>query len=111
MENVPRGMETDSTTRCGCGLSYQDLAKQGRLGCETCYTTFGDRVNPLLRRIHGSTSHIGKVPSRASGRIRLKRDLDDLRQALRKRITEEKYEEAAEIRDRIKSLEQRINGE
>ena len=31
------------------------------LGCPACYTEFHKELTPLLRRIHGSTAHVGKT--------------------------------------------------
>jgi len=36
-----------------CGMSYEEFKKVGKLGCSNCYKTYGDRLVPLLRRLHG----------------------------------------------------------
>ena len=47
---------------CGfCGLELPDFKETGRFGCPHCYTSFEKGVRGLLRRIHGSTQHVGKV--------------------------------------------------
>jgi len=88
-----------------CGMSYQDFRRTGRLGCAACYDTFSHELKPLLRRIHGSTQHTGRVPSthaeNAAARNELKRLRADLAQAVRR----EEYERAAEIRDAIRVKE------
>src|SRR5262245_22553926 len=45
-----------------CGCTYDDFRKSGRLGCGACYDTFRRYLTPLLRRVHGSSSHVGKKP-------------------------------------------------
>lgn len=94
-----------------CGMSYRDFARAGRLGCSRCYRTFEDRLSPLLRRIHGSDRHVGKAPSRAGGVAKARRELEQLKKELSLAVSQEAYERAAELRDRIKELERQIRGE
>ncbi|MGB9809926.1 MAG: UvrB/UvrC motif-containing protein, partial [Caldanaerobacter sp.] len=95
--------------RCDrCGMTYEDFKKIGRLGCSHCYTAFAEELNPLMRRIHGSTEHRGKIPKKAGGKMRVRRKIEELRQQLEKAIKEEAYEKAAEIRDKIKELEKEL---
>lgn len=91
----------------GCGLDYEVFKKTGRFGCSQCYVSFGDRLEPLFKRIHGNSQHTGKVPRRTGGIIRIKRDIDKLKYELKRAIENEEYEKAAELRDKIKTLEQK----
>jgi protein arginine kinase activator len=91
-----------------CGLTYAQFSKSGRFGCSDCYTFLGDRLDPLFRRIHGNTQHIGKVPERTGGQLKRRKELEQLKQALQRHIASEEFEIAAEIRDRIKALEQKL---
>lgn len=88
-----------------CGLDYNDFKKTGRFGCSECYRVFGEKLEPMFKRIHGNTQHTGKVPKRTGGIIRVKRDIEKLKYELRKSIETENYEKAAELRDKIKQLE------
>ncbi|CAJ1004526.1 MULTISPECIES: UvrB/UvrC motif-containing protein [Bacillales] len=91
-----------------CGLTYAQFSKSGRFGCSDCYTFLGDRLDPLFRRIHGNTQHIGKVPERTGGQLKLRKELEQLKSTLQHYIASEEFEKAAEIRDRIRALEQKI---
>ncbi|GAA4723408.1 UvrB/UvrC motif-containing protein [Brevibacillus fulvus] len=91
-----------------CGLTYAQFSKSGKFGCSDCYKFLGDRLDPLLRRIHGNIQHLGKVPERTGGQLKIRKELDQLKEALRKYVVSEEFEKAAEIRDRIRALEQRI---
>lgn len=91
-----------------CGQSYAHFAQSGKFGCDRCYETFGENLEPLLRRLHGSRAHRGKVPARTGGSIRLKKELQDLKYKLHELIKAEKFEEAAKIRDKIRELEREI---
>ena len=93
--------------KCGrCGLTLQTFSKTGRFGCSQCYSTFKNQMNPMLRRIHGKTFHVGKVPKRSGGQIRIKQEIDRLKRELQEAVNAEEYERAAVIRDKIKELEQ-----
>ncbi len=94
-----------------CGLSYRDFARAGRLGCSRCYKTFEEKLDPLLRRIHGSDRHVGKAPARAGGAALIKRELEGLKRQLQSAVAKEAYEKAAQLRDRIKSLEAKMRGD
>ena len=93
-----------------CGMTYTQFSKVGRFGCSHCYKHFSERLDPLLKRVHGSTVHIGKVPKRAGGRLKTKREIDQLKKEMQGRIEREDFESAAELRDRIKELEKDITG-
>ncbi len=103
--------ETISTAKlqCSCcALTFAQFRQIGRLGCSECFSVFGDKLQPLLRRIHGSSSHNGKVPARAGGSVKFKRELDNLKALLQQEIRRENFEEAAQLRDRIRKLEQEL---
>lgn len=91
-----------------CGMTYSDFNRIGKFGCPDCYTAFYDEVVPLLRRIHGNAQHEGKVPTRGNGVFRTKHQIKRLRQQLANLVNEEKYEDAAKIRDEIHALEKYI---
>jgi protein arginine kinase activator len=89
-----------------CGLSGVDFREVGRLGCPHCYTTFERYVKGLLRKIHGSTNHVGKVylPPDPTTTEREKR-MEGLRRKLQHAIDAEDFERAAELRDEIRAAE------
>ncbi len=89
-----------------CGLSFEQITQTGRLGCNECYSEFADKLEPLLRRIHGGGQHVGKVPLRRGGSIRQRKEIEQLRARMQQLITREEFEQAAQIRDQIRSLEQ-----
>lgn len=91
-----------------CGFEYSEFKKAGRLGCAECYNAFEARLIPLLRQLHGSTQHNGKRPSKIGPKAILRKELMDLQEDLTRAIRDERYEDAAAIRDRIKKLEERV---
>jgi protein arginine kinase activator len=99
-----------SGTACpGCGMTYSDFSRQGKIGCGECFATYGDRLEPLLRRIHGTSCHTGKVPKRSGGKLVLKQRLIQLRQTLDVHVGREEYEQAAKVRDEIRCLEKELD--
>lgn len=106
----PHLEKEDTTLKCPkCALTYADFKKVGRLGCAECYTAFKKYLGPLLKKIHGSSIHFGKSPVKVASRpaARKKVDVHDLRLRLQKAIEMEAFEEAAGLRDQIKSLEKK----
>ena len=89
-------------------MSYRDFQQTGKIGCSVCYETFRGQLEPLLRRIHGSSTHSGKIPHRTGGTLELKHEIELLRARQQEAVAKEAYEEAAECRDRIRSLEQQL---
>ena len=99
--------KAESTTRCSlCGKSFEEIQKDGRLGCATCYTEFKDKLDPIIERIYGSARHKGRCPSNMPDEYKKTREIDELKIRLVRAIESEEYEKAAEIRDSIKTLEQ-----
>lgn len=92
-----------------CGMSYQDFQQTGKIGCSVCYDTFRHQLEPLLRRVHGSSVHSGKIPHRSGGALELKHEIEILRRKLQEAVRQEEYEKAAEYRDRIRTLEKELD--
>ncbi len=93
-----------------CGFSQADFKKSGRLGCPECYKTFAEGLEGLLKTMHKGTRHEGKVPAA----LRTSREQSDrlklLQKKLAKAIEQEKFEEAAQLRDEIKQITPRGTG-
>lgn len=96
---------TENPTCPNCGMRINQLSQQGRLGCSECYNAFEQQLEPALRRIHGHTRHVGRVPSRQGGTIMVKKQIDTMKSQLKEAVQQENFELAAELRDQIKNLE------
>ncbi len=103
-EKAPSGGEAG---RCGfCEGTLDDFRESGRLGCPRCYDPFEEYLRDLLRRLHGSSRHVGEIyvpPGREVDANEGK--LSELRDQLRKAVVAENFELAAELRDQIRVLE------
>ena len=107
---IPEGEESkESGMQCSyCGVTYRDFQKTGRLGCGECYRTFAKSLNELLRKIHGSNRHVGKMPYQGEGLIEDHKDFRRLKEELEDLILSEEFEKAALLRDRIKDLKEKL---
>jgi protein arginine kinase activator len=89
-----------------CGTAVSDFRETGRVGCAQCYVHFERQLRGLLRRIHGSAQHAGKLyisdPSDLSDR---QGRISSMRRQLQRAVETEDFETAAELRDRIHELE------
>ncbi|KMT22435.1 UvrB/UvrC motif-containing protein [Clostridium cylindrosporum] len=83
-----------------CNMDIETYKRTGRLGCSKCYEIFNEDLNPIIKRIHGKTEHIGKTPSKVD--IKLNNELDKLKKELNLAVEREDYIEAARLRDLIK---------
>jgi protein arginine kinase activator len=93
----------NSLTCPHCGMKYAQFRAQGRLGCPQDYDVFREALEPLLERIHRHTRHPGKIPGcHRSRRQDAAKQL--LIEELRGAVLEERYEEAARLRDQIRSM-------
>ena len=93
-----------------CNITFLEFRNSGRLGCPYDYEVFRDELMPLLENIHDETRHSGKVPRRAPRNSQQQTTLIQLRNEQKRMIAEEKYEEAARIRDKIRSIEHEQQG-
>ncbi|MEH7108937.1 UvrB/UvrC motif-containing protein [Bacillus sp. JJ1764] len=93
-----------------CSMTFQQFLKVGRFGCAHCYETFQEQLKPVLRRLHGGNwSHSGKIPKRIGGGLHIRKQIEELKIQLRDAIAQEEFENAANIRDEIRSLEKKIS--
>lgn len=96
-----------------CGFTFDDFVENGKFGCDHCYSVFEEKIDPILKRLHGSNRYVGKRGTKAKteNAIEIKEEkkeenkINELKAQLKQKIKEEKYEEAAKLRDEIKKLE------
>lgn len=89
-----------------CELTFVEFRNCGLLGCPADYDAFEKALVPLIERAHqGASHHIGKVPRRLGVPRPAESELIQLRRALSRAVNEEHYEQAARLRDHIRSLE------
>ncbi len=106
MPSIP----ASSAPRCpGCGASFSDIAKEGKVGCAECYRTFYDKLLPSIQRIHGKIKHSGKVSQSAPAEVKVETKeerIAKLRTQMNDAVAKQEFELAAKIRDEIKAIEE-----
>ena len=99
-----------------CGETYGEFLETGKLGCDECYKAFGSMLLNSVRRIQGSVTHTGKIPSYLKEEMKKEdaevekimhlSETEQLEIMLKKALAEENYEECARLRDEIRKLKE-----
>ena len=79
----------------GCGQTKREFEESGLMNCSDCYSFF-----------RSEKFHAGKVPGANREELILINLIKEKEQQLKKLVTEEKYEEAAVLRDEIRGLKE-----
>ena len=123
-------LNTLKQNKCNnCGSTFDDIMNTGMLGCQDCYNTFDDELDSIIKKLQGSNRHVGRIgkiidkkidekEGKESKKTDLKNETNNktkedkkilLKRDLEQAIKEERYEDAAKIRDEIKALEKTDN--
>lgn len=93
-----------------CKTTYDEFKKTGFLGCDKCFDEFSEIIEATLAQIQPSTTHKGRLCGEAGEKIQKSNELSDLKEQLKRAVIDEKYEDAAILRDKIKKLEDEEGG-
>ena len=130
-EILPSFMKQEKMVCNKCGMTYEDFINSGKFGCENCYEIFSNKIDPILKNIHGGNRHIGRGKVAINNNVGVDNkdttkninidkhiekknntvayakdnELEKLKKDLKQAIQEERYEDAAKLRDEIKKLE------
>lgn len=89
-----------------CGYTLSKYKSTGLFGCDNCYNTFKNEIDNILLKIQGKNRHVGNLnKAKSNTSSKEKNEVQELKEKLQQLIKEEKFEEAAVIRDEIKKLE------
>jgi len=89
-----------------CGATARDFRATGRLGCAHCYDAMETSLRELLRRLHGSSKHVGHRYDAPRPESLAEVDArTELRDKLQRAVDAEKFELAAELRDKLRVME------
>ena len=109
LQSVHQAMQATQgdAARCAfCSSTFRDFRSTGRLGCAHCYDAFEKSMRDLLRRVHGSSQHVGRRYEPHTGEEQADGGtLNELRDRLKRAIDAEQFELAADIRDRLRGME------
>ncbi len=114
-----------------CGTTYENFVETSRFGCADCYSVFGPLLGENIRHLQGSERHVGKRPDyvlREEAEKAQARALESMNKTgeedgelpkltgeervrllqarIKDAVRREDYEEAAALRDEIRSLKE-----
>ncbi|RKX23874.1 MAG: hypothetical protein DRP45_09465 [Candidatus Zixiibacteriota bacterium] len=109
VKNSPPGEEMVCK---GCGLTFEQFTRQGRFGCGDCYSAFRSRLESIMRKIHGSSLHRGRIPEfskfEKSEQALPIQEEERLQSELATAIKTEDFEKAVELRDKLKAVREKL---
>ena len=114
-EPMVKPVELSDELKCdACGMRYDDFAHNGMMGCPNCYRVFSKRLDTVIKKLHGSNRHVENTHTPAPKVVRkkesnVKEQIEELKQKIEQCIKTEDYEQAAILRDKIKSLEKKLD--
>jgi protein arginine kinase activator len=86
-----------------CGATPRDFRASGRLGCAHCYEAMEGSLRELLRRLHGSSRHVGRRYDAPRPESVVQADARAvLADRLQRAIEAEQFELAAQLRDQLR---------
>ncbi len=110
----PSIMGTQTLQCKTCGTTFDDFINSGEFGCSSCYELFEDRIEPILKNLQGANRHVGRgyreITSKSGNKAKKaapkkeESKQEKLQKDLQKAIKDERYEDAAKIRDELKKL-------
>ncbi|MFF5996351.1 UvrB/UvrC motif-containing protein [Lysinibacillus sp. KU-BSD001] len=92
-----------------CGFTYRQFLKVGKFGCAQCYHTFRDQLPQVLKRLQADVKHIGKKQTEEYQFINYQKQIELIRQQMQQAIAEERFEDAARLRDEVRAIEQKLH--
>lgn len=105
LKNDLSGTTAAGAIRCTrCGISFEEIAHSGKVGCADCYRQFREKLTPTVERLHGKADHLGKIPNQKPDEPQ-KSKLEELKEQLAKAIETQEFELAAQLRDQIREME------
>ena len=87
-----------------CGMDMDSFRSKGALGCCHDYDLFAEDIAELLLSLHGAREHRGKLPRDFQNQRARLHQANQLESELTRAVDDERYEDAARLRDRIRAL-------
>jgi protein arginine kinase activator len=98
--------DSKETISCAdCGMTIAQYKKTSLLGCPICYETFAEQLKHIIANVQDNhTQHVGRAPSTANADVSRHLTVRRLLKQLDQAVTQEQYEEAAVLRDKLRKL-------
>ena len=92
-----------------CGFTYRQFLKVGKFGCANCYDTFRNQLPSVLKRLQADVKHVGKTQTEEKQTLNYQKQIESIRQQMQQAIAEERFEEAARLRDEVRAIENKLH--
>ena len=104
-----------------CGTSYNEIKSENKAGCGFCYDIFNEDIKELIDSKTVNNSYKGKIPGKAQALVPVYKSSaitisslslkESKKRLLDIAIREQRFEDAAILRDEIKMLENKRRAE
>jgi protein arginine kinase activator len=114
-------VETENKCCLNCGLTFAEFKKELKTGCPYCYHYHGDIIKSAIPNLTEAKTHIGRKPDNyiniekniephhlykmLTDEHETENNTEDLKEKLEIAVSEERYEDAAKLRDLVRELE------
>ena len=92
-----------------CGTKVSEMKEDGQVGCPDCYNFFRSSIASVISQNGAYTYHNGKLPSKLKAYKTILIDKETLKRELEEAVSNEEYEHAVIIRDKLTNLEAGFN--
>lgn len=89
-----------------CKTTYKEFCDTGMLGCPDCYESFRDRIKGVVKKVQGGNDSHKPEKREEKANSKERDELKSLKTELKKAVKEENFEVAAQLRDKIKEIEE-----
>ncbi len=106
---LPPGKENLDVVCPRCGRRYADVKKTLLVGCAECYAAFLENLRAFLKKLHDEeVVYRGRAYAHDPHRRALLERRQQLLAQLEELVAQERFEEAARIRDTLKQIEDEL---
>ncbi|MGF1573411.1 MAG: hypothetical protein ACFCU1_10110 [Sumerlaeia bacterium] len=92
-----------------CGLKFSQYKKSLMLGCQYCYDSFHNELEPRLKKYHRVSSHLGAATLEATEAFELMTEIKEAKIQQDEAAEAEDFILAAELRKHIQKLEEKLS--
>ncbi|MFQ5606578.1 MAG: UvrB/UvrC motif-containing protein [Candidatus Zixiibacteriota bacterium] len=104
-----RELAVDGEACADCGMTFAQFSQFGRFGCGSCYKTFRQKLETILRKIHGNSIHRGRMPRTVDDSTVSVKEQERLESEYKRAIEHEEFERAADLRDRLREIRTQLS--
>ena len=91
-----------------CGYSLSDFLESKTAACPKCHNSFGAFVDKMVKKIHRSNKHTGKISNRNLSNEDIENEISRYKDNMELLKKMERYEEANELKKKIESLNEAL---